>query len=70
MTTAYDEILRRLRQQADPAAVAGMARYCIVGQEVFGVKVPVLRAMAKEFGRDHALAAQLWACLLYTSRCV
>ncbi len=65
MTTAYDEILRRLRQQADPAAVAGMARYGIVGQEVFGVKVPVLRAMAKEFGRDHALAAQLWA---YPSR--
>ncbi|CUS03132.2 conserved protein of unknown function [Candidatus Promineifilum breve] len=65
MTTAYDEILRRLRQQADPAAVAGMAHYGIVGQEVFGVKVPVLRALAKEFGRDHALAGQLWA---YPSR--
>ncbi len=65
MTTAYDEILRRLRANGDPAAVAGMARYGIVGPEVFGVKVPVLRAMAREFGRDHDLAAQLWA---YPSR--
>jgi 3-methyladenine DNA glycosylase AlkD len=65
MTLAYDEILSRLEAQRDPAAVAGMARYGIVGQEVFGVKVPVLRAMAKEAGRDHALALRLWA---YPSR--
>ena len=60
-----DEILDRLNTQRDPAAVAGMARYGIVGQEVFGVKVPLLRAWAKEAGRDHALAQQLWA---YPSR--
>lgn len=65
MATPYEEILRRLREQADPAAVAGMARYGIVGQEVLGVKIPALRAMAREFGRDHELAAQLWA---YPSR--
>ena len=60
-----DEILDRLNTQRDPAAIAGMARYGIVGQEVFGVKVPILRAWAKEAGRDHALAQQLWA---YPSR--
>jgi 3-methyladenine DNA glycosylase AlkD len=42
-----------------------MAQYGIVGQEVFGVKVPVLRQMAKEAGRDHELAQRLWA---YPSR--
>lgn len=56
----YDEILKRLDEQRDPEAVAGMARYGIVGQEVFGVKVPILRRMAKEAGRDHALAQRLW----------
>jgi 3-methyladenine DNA glycosylase AlkD len=61
----YDEILNRLEVQRDPAAIAGMARYGIVGQDVFGVKVPVLRAMAKEAGRDHELAGRLWA---YPSR--
>jgi 3-methyladenine DNA glycosylase AlkD len=60
-----DEILDRLNAQRDPAAVAGMARYGIVGQEVFGVKVLILRAWAKDTGRDHALAQQLWA---YPSR--
>ena len=60
-----DEILGRLNIHRDPAAVAGMARYGIVGQEVFGVKVPILRAWAKEAGRDHDLAQQLWA---YPSR--
>lgn len=65
MTLTLDAIHRRLQEQRDPAAVAGMARYAITGPEVFGVKVPVLRAMAKEAGRDHALAAQLWA---YPSR--
>jgi len=65
MALTYQAILDRLRAQGDPDAVAGMARYGIVAQEVFGVKVPVLRAMAKEAGRDHALAARLWA---YPSR--
>lgn len=60
MALSYDEILTRLREGRDPTAVAGMARYGIVGREVFGVKVPVLRAMAKEAGRDHDLAQRLW----------
>lgn len=62
MTLTFEAIHRRLQEQRDPAAVAGMARYAIVGQEVFGVKVPILRRWAKEAGRDHDLAAQLWAC--------
>ncbi len=65
MALTYEEILDRLRAGRDADAVAGMARYGIVGAEVFGVKVPVLRAMAKEAGRDHALALRLWT---YPSR--
>jgi 3-methyladenine DNA glycosylase AlkD len=65
MGLTYDEILNRLEAQRDPTAVAGMARFGILGQHVFGVKVPVLRQMAKEAGRDHDLAQQLWA---YPSR--
>jgi 3-methyladenine DNA glycosylase AlkD len=65
MALTYEAILDRLRAATDSAAVAGMARYGIVGAEVFGVKVPLLRAMAKEAGRDHALALRLWA---YPSR--
>ncbi|MFO7662225.1 MAG: DNA alkylation repair protein [Chloroflexota bacterium] len=60
-----DEIIHFLEAQRDPAAVAGMARYGIVGQEVFGVKIPVLRALAKEIAPNHDLAQQLWT---YPSR--
>lgn len=55
-----DEIITHLEAQSDPNAVAGMGRYGIVGAQVYGVKVPILREMAKQAGRDHALAAQLW----------
>jgi 3-methyladenine DNA glycosylase AlkD len=65
MTAAIEPIIERLEAQRDPEAAAGMARYGIVGKEVFGVKVPVLRALAKEIGRDHELAGQLWT---YPSR--
>ncbi|MBW2617968.1 MAG: DNA alkylation repair protein [Deltaproteobacteria bacterium] len=55
-----DEVMKRLRGLADPASVAGMAGYGIVGQ-VLGVKIPQMRRLAKEIGRDRDLAAQLWA---------
>lgn len=55
-----DEVMKRLADLADPASVAGMAGYGIVGQ-VMGVKVPQMRRLAKEIGRDRKLAAQLWA---------
>jgi 3-methyladenine DNA glycosylase AlkD len=53
-------ILRRLESFADPAAVEGMARYGIVGAKVYGIKIPVLRSLAKEIGRNHELALALW----------
>ena len=65
MALTYNEILDRLRAGRDAVAVAGMARYGIVGAEVFGIKMPVLRALARETGRDHALALRLWT---YPSR--
>ncbi|HJS30159.1 MAG TPA: DNA alkylation repair protein [Anaerolineales bacterium] len=53
-------ILADLRLHGDPAGAAGMARFAIRGQEVLGVKIPILRKMAKEIGRDHQLAQALW----------
>ena len=55
-----DEVLTRLRTLADPARLPGMARYGIATGNALGVTVGELRTLAKEIGRDHALAAQLW----------
>lgn len=60
MNHNFNTILARLEAERDEEAVAGMARYGITGDLVYGVKVPVLRQMAREIGKDHALAQQLW----------
>lgn len=54
------KILARLKSLGDPRAVEGMGRFGIPTQHTFGVSVPALRRMAREIGRDHALALELW----------
>ncbi len=55
-------VLAELRAQANPANVAGMARYGINVDTVnaFGVPTPALQALARRIGRNHDLAAELW----------
>jgi 3-methyladenine DNA glycosylase AlkD len=46
-----------------------MARFGIATDRAFGgTSVPALRAMAKRIGRDHALAAELWASGIHEAR--
>ena len=55
-----DDIVGQLESLADPSSLAGMARVGIVGKKVYGIKIPVLRGLAKMLGRDQILANQLW----------
>jgi len=64
----YDEILRRLQSLADPKAVEGMARFGINPKNTYGVSIPNLRAIAKEAGRNHLLAEQLWSSGIHEAR--
>jgi len=59
--TAYNEIIQRLRSLSDPEAVKEMARFGINPENTYGVSIPNLRRIAKESGKDHALAQELWA---------
>ncbi len=54
-------IMARLEASADPDDLKGMARYAIPTAKAMGVRIPVLRKLAKEIGLDHELAAELWA---------
>jgi 3-methyladenine DNA glycosylase AlkD len=63
-----EEILSELRLQGDPASAAGMARFGIQGKEVLGVKIPVLRKLAKDHKRDHELAQALWDTGVHEAR--
>lgn len=61
-------IIQNLRTLAKPQNLAGMARYGIVPKNGLGVSMPSLRAMAKECGKDHALAQKLWASGIHDAR--
>jgi len=64
----YDEILKRLQSLADPNAVEGMARFGINPKNTYGVSIPNLRVIAKEAGRNHSLAEQLWSSGIHEAR--
>ncbi|MFG6414487.1 DNA alkylation repair protein [Roseateles sp. DC23W] len=55
-----DDALAALRAQARPDQLAGMARFGLTGDGRLGLAVPTLRALARQFKRDHALALALW----------
>ena len=55
-----DLALARLHAAARPEALADMARFGLTGEGRLGLAVPTLRALAKEFKRDHELALALW----------
>ncbi|NPV14040.1 DNA alkylation repair protein [candidate division WOR-3 bacterium] len=55
-----NEIIKRLRALGKPKAVAGMARFGINTKRAYGVSIPDLRRLAKEIGKNHKLAQELW----------
>jgi 3-methyladenine DNA glycosylase AlkD len=55
-----EELLRALREAANPANLAGMARYGINTQSALGISLPFLRNLAKQIGKDSELAGLLW----------
>jgi 3-methyladenine DNA glycosylase AlkD len=63
-----ERLIEELRAQANPANVAGMARFGISTAGTLGVPVYVLRRMAKKAGRDHVLAEQLWDSGIHEAR--
>jgi 3-methyladenine DNA glycosylase AlkD len=63
-----EEILKRLRDGAQPDAKATLERFGITARQAYGWSVPALRELARETGRDHTLAQQLWATGILDAR--
>ena len=68
MSVDSANVLAELRRLANPTNVAGMARFGIDGQNLLGISVVQLRAIAKRTGRDHSLAEELWASGIFEAR--
>jgi 3-methyladenine DNA glycosylase AlkD len=62
------EIIKQLKSQRNPRNVAGMARFGINPRNTLGVSIPTLRKMAKQVGKDHRVARDLWASDIHEAR--
>ncbi len=66
--TSYPEILDKLKTLTNPHNVAGMARFGINPKNTYGIPIPTLRQLAREIGRDHELAINLWLSRIHEAR--
>ena len=57
-----------LARRGRKANIDAMARYAIPSQNALGVAMRDVQALAKQIGRDHALAAGLWKTGVYEAR--
>jgi 3-methyladenine DNA glycosylase AlkD len=64
-----DEVLKWLERKGTRRYVEGMARYGIqTKKRVFGVSVGTMQSLAKQLGKDHALATALWTSGSYEAQ--
>ena len=63
-----DQIIEDLKQHANAQAVEGMARFGIRPAQALGISIPTLRKMAKEIGKNQALAVALWDSGIHEAR--
>lgn len=62
------DAIAKLRRLGSAKGRAGMARYALPSENAFGVSVGAIQRLAKTLGRDHDLAAALWASGWFEAR--
>jgi len=62
------EIITQLRKNSNPKDREGMARFGINPKYALGVRIPVLRNLAKKLGKNHELAKELWKTRIHEAR--
>jgi 3-methyladenine DNA glycosylase AlkD len=64
------DVLDKLQSMAQPDYLEGMAKYGMAVEQRLGVSVPDMRKLAKEIGKDHKLALDLWRTGIAEARIV
>ena len=57
---SVEEVMNKLKSKAKLDKLEGMAKFGMAVEQRLGVSVPDMRKMAKELGKDHKLALELW----------
>ena len=55
-----EEIIYILKSNSNPQNTENMSRYGINTSKAFGIPIPFLRDLAKDIGKNHSLALELW----------
>jgi 3-methyladenine DNA glycosylase AlkD len=64
----YKEIITHLKSLENQDNIKGMARYGINTKNTLGISIYQLRPLAKQIGKNHALALQLWESGFHEAR--
>lgn len=68
--SSVKDVLDKLQSRARPDQLGGMAKYGMAVERRLGVSVPDMRKLAKETGKDHMLALELWKTGIAEARIV
>ena len=55
-----EEVIDKLKANANSKSLEGMSHFGVEVSQRLGVSIPNLRKLAKEIGKDHKLALELW----------
>jgi 3-methyladenine DNA glycosylase AlkD len=58
--STVEQVVARLKEKARPEQLSGMKRYGMSVEKRLGLSMPDMRKLAKELGKNHNLALDLW----------
>ena len=61
-------VLQELKSLADPRVRAKMEYFGVRVPNAYGISAPILHAFAKQIGKSHALAVELWSTGIHEAR--
>ena len=70
IVATVDEVLTKLKAQARPDRLTGMARYGMVVEQRLGMSGADMRKLAKGLSANHQLALELWRAGITEARIV
>lgn len=70
MDKQINQIIDFIKSNQNPSNIAGMARFGINSENVYGVPLSNLKSLAKELKKNHDLAWELWDTNIYEARVI
>ncbi len=62
------KVVKVLEEFRSPESLEGMSRFGINVKNTLGIPIPILRDLAREIGKNHSLALELWKTGLHEAR--